>query len=470
MSFSIMGSYSGIDMATIDQMIEAESGKLRQFQSKQQNLTAEKNAWKDVNTRLDSLQKKMTTMKEAPLYNSKIATIDNSELASVTADSSAVSGDYFLHIEQLATRSQVNFGKILTADQTTSSELTLTTSLTLEDADGKSFNVDAEATDSLKDIVEKINAQSKEAGTSVSATIINDRLVFMDQKTGDRAINVTGDLATSLGVAAADATTNPGQKAVFTINGIQMESDSNTVDDAVEGLSFTLKQQSTTTQATNLTVKEDFESTTKAVKDFVDQYNSVMSFVDEQLDVGDPSADSNKTGSLVGDGTLIRAQSQLRSLMTSTNQDENGAFTQLKELGITVDRDGKATLDETKLTEALSENADGVKNFFTATVSEVNAAGETVEKEVGLSDRFTTIIDSYIQKDTGIISSRSSSIERTIEDIDDQITTFNRRLESKRQRYIKQFTALDTAMMQAESQLDYLMSTMGSMNTQSKSN
>ena len=108
-------------------------------------------------------------------------------------------------------------------------------------------------------------------------------------------------------------------------------------------------------------------------------------------------------------------------------------------------------------------------NFFHGTeetTETVTEDGVTTTKPVtkltGFADEARSLVNEYISDTTGIIKTKSDTYDHlTIKDINARIDTFNLRIESKREQYIKQFTALDTAMMQAESQLEYMMGQLG---------
>ncbi len=197
-------------------------------------------------------------------------------------------------------------------------------------------------------------------------------------------------------------------------------------------------------------MSEDPEKIISAVKEFVSQYNSTMSFIGEQLKVGDPSSSTNKVGALVGDSALVRLQTQLRSLVTSTVGTGSNTIKNVKDIGITVDRYGSATLDEAKLKSMISENPTAIEKLFT-----------TTEKN-GVADSMHALIDTFVSKKNGIISTKATTYDKMLKDISKQVEQFNERLVKKREYYVKKFTALDTAMMQAESQMNYLMSQMDS--------
>ncbi len=465
---SFLGSYSGITSDTIDQLIAAESGKLTQYQNNQTKLNNEKDAWRDVQTRLDNLSGKLDGLQDEATFNAKTVTSSDGDRVAATVGTTAVPGDYKIEVTQLATQTRLTSGTIAAATgKKSDADLALTGTLTLTNQDGKpSDEITIETTDSLKDIIGKINKQSKTTG--ISATVIGEQLVLTDSKMGERSIEASGSLAESLGLnknatGAAQAKQTAGQSAKIMVNNdIEITQDSNTLTDAIEGLTLTLKEAGTTT----VTIAEDLDKPIAAVKDFISQYNSALSFIGEQLDVGDPSADDNKTGKLVGNSSLMQLQSSLRSLMTTQVKNGNAAGDYSSDLGISVDRYGQLTLDEGKLTALLKENPTAAASFFEAEVD----TGKTVTKDgitekvmekVGLSQKMATLLNSYVDKNDGIIATKNKTYDNLIADITGKIGLFNERMETKRAQYVATFTALDKAMMEAESQLSYLTSQLG---------
>ena len=479
-SINFLGSYSGIDSATIDAMIEAESGKVVQYTSKQTSITAEKNAWKDINTRLDSLFTKLGTLGEEKTFQSKTTTSSDATKVAITAGTDSVASDYTIGVTQLATSTQITSDVIKSADDKIISikeSLGLSGTFTIinqenagPEVDGKpttgGFKIEISKEDSLKDIVGKINEKSKESG--IQAKIVDNRIVMTDSKMGDRTISFEGDLTGKLGFGEPGKVFDKvnGKPAILTIDGITVTRDTNSITDAVEGLTIDLKGVTEASKPVTIGIKEDTDTTVKAFQSFVDQYNSTLTFVGDQLDVGDPSADSNKTGALVGDSSLMRLESELRSLMTQSVNSGNPSYNNLEAIGISVDRYGKATLDSAKLKTALADDPTAVKKMlFQTTTTEtpgVDEKGEPTtvktEKEVGMAQKMRSLVDTYISEKTGIIATKSATYDKLSEDISKSITKFNERLEKKRENYVAMFTRLDTAMMQAESQLAYLQS------------
>lgn len=481
-SVNFLGSYSGIDSATIDAMIEAESGKVVQYTNKQTSITAEKNAWKDINTRLDSLFTKLGTLGEDKTFQSKSVTSSDESKVAITAGTDSVASKYSIEVTKLATSNQAISGVIPLAEGGTfkgslglSGKFTGISQSTKTDAEGESttgkFEINIAAEDSLKDIVGKINEQSKESG--LEAKIVDNRIVMTDSKMGERTLTFGGELAgdkgsmaEALGFSLVDDAYKGGQSAEFTIDGIEVTRDTNTITNAVEGLTFDLKGVTEASKPVTIGIKEDVDTTLKTFQEFVDQYNSTLTFIGDQLDVGDPSAEGNTTGVLAGDSSLMRLQSSLRSLMTQSVNSGNPSYNNLGAIGISIDRYGAATLDSAKLKTALADDPTAVKKIlFQTTTTETPGVDENgaptsvkTEKEVGMAQKMRALVDTYISEKTGIIATKSDTYDKSLKDLSSSIAKFNERLVKKRENYVAMFTRLDTAMMQAESQLAYLES------------
>lgn len=475
----MMGTYSGIDMSVIDQLVNAEKAKGVKFTNQKSKIEREQNAWKDVNSRLDSFYKKLEALSKTDTFESRTVASNVKEslalsvsLSTTTSTSNrAAEGQYRVKVEQLAESSRLTGSELDLESIYTELGLTGTVSFSVDSGEAISFDIDVK--DSLRSVTDKINAKSDDTG--VKASIVNNRLILTNTNLGESTITAATDVrdaegtqVNGLGLNAA--VLSKGQAAIFTVDGIEITKDTNTIDDVIEGLTFELTNVHAGEDSEVITIASDIEKTTTAVKEVVEQYNSLMSFLETQLDVGDPTLEDNKTGDLTGDGAVMRLQAGLRSLMTANIEgDFSGSIKNVKDLGISVDRYGMATLDEAALSDALKEDpANVAKFFFNQSLESVpveNEAGETVQenriKREGFSHLLQNFVDTYISSSSGIITNKNANYDKMIKDLNKQIESFNDRVDRKRDRYIKQFTALDTAMMQAQSQLDYLYSQLG---------
>lgn len=448
---SMMGAFSGVDMAMINSMIEAEAAKGKRFTAQKQEYTTSQNAWKDMNTRLDNLYNRLDDLQKPDAFNSKAVSMTGPENVKVTTTASAATGDYQLQVDRLATQTRLTGDQVgVTGDIRT--ELGHTGTLTVNGVD-----IAVEATDSLLAINEKINGSSDDTG--VRSNIVDNRLVLTHTEYGANDITVAGDVVGDLGLAGITADT--GQTSQFSIDGLVIERSSNTVDDVIDGVTFDLTNVHAEGETTRVSVTEDLDKAAETLEKFVEQYNSTQGFITTQLSVGDPSVSGNKTGTLSGDGTLMRLQSSLRSMVTS-RETHGTSLNGLQALGVTVDRSGVASFDREVLETQVKEKPNEVKDFFSSSTTIPGEAGaeDSVERN-GFSTDMRSLVNQYISSSNGVIKTRQDTYDRMIRDVNDRIDRFDERLEMRKERYIRQFSALDTAMMQAESQMNTMLGQLG---------
>ncbi len=464
MSINFLGSYSGVDQSTIDQLIAIEKRPLIQLSAKKTTMETQKNAWNDVRTRLTNLFDKIKALQNSETFSTKKAS--GGESATLTVSKNTPEGTYDISVSQLATRASVvggTIGAITAPDGESNTELGLTGKFSINGAAHESGNViEVTATDNVRTISDKINAISKESG--VRSAIIDNRLVLTNVETGETGINITdlegGSVLTEIGLNTAVTTENGGPKSIagknsiFTVNGVDVERASNSVNDVIEDTIINLTKAHETGKSDSIVVSKDISKVEEAVKEFVDQYNSTMTFITDKLKAGTPGESASR-GSLAGDSSLVRLQSTLRSMVASSIANENTGIGDISQLGVsTVDRFGQLTFDASKLTKALNEDPTMVQNFFNSK----NAEGI----EIGFVTRLNGYIDSF-SSSTGIIKGKTDSFDRSLKDINKQVDSFNLRMVKKEAYYVNMFAKLDTAMMQAESQMSWLTSQVSAM-------
>ncbi len=130
-------------------------------------------------------------------------------------------------------------------------------------------------------MIDKINETTKESG--VRASIVDNRLVLTDTNMGNSVITVSTDLqksenATVNGLGLDGAEQIAGNAAKFTVDGIEITRNTNTVDDVVEGLTFKLTNTHTEGTFETINVASDDTKTTEAVKEFVGEDSALMEF------------------------------------------------------------------------------------------------------------------------------------------------------------------------------------------------
>lgn len=475
-SSSYMGQYSGITSDTIDQLLQSDELRKIVIQNKIDKINTKSQAWTDISTRLGNLMSKLEALQDESTYQTKKVTSSDDTIATISGTSNSLEGSYDLVVKQLATSSKITGGIVSKADGTTkistkdalgySGKLTITNA-SANGSESKTIELDIKATDSLKDIANAINNAKDPSdstgtkGAGLKATIVNNQLVVTSEEMGDRTLTISGDLKDKLGFADDVVKRTKGQSAKFTLDGIEMERNSNTPTDVVDGVTFTLKKADPTKTIT-LGLTNDTDKELSAVKDFVNQYNSVMSFLSEKMDVGDPSKSDNKTGDLAGDSTLISLQSKLQStVLGGKSVDGVSAST----LGLSVDRNGTLSLDETKFKAQLAKNPNAVKDFFFVDTSSKYSTEKT---GTGYTADFKAVLDRYTSTKSGsegVISLRKSSYQSEIKDYNKQIERITEQIATKRARYVTMFTNLDTAIGNLQSQFSYFQSQNSSSNS-----
>lgn len=233
---------------------------------------------------------------------------------------------------------------------------------------GVAINYDP-AVDSLSTILNRIN--SSNAGVTASYDATSDRVVLTAKTTGSLRITVsdTGNLAAALGLDPNQQ--QLGQNAVYSLDGgaTWQYSTSNTISDVIPGVTLTLTR--TTSSPYSFTVEPNADAAVSAVKRFVEQFNSVLSFIAEKTAY---DATTKTAGTLLGDSAVRAVESTLRRLVTSPAIGVSGRYRTLADVGISfgavgsaVGSTGQLQVDENKLRAALQENPDAVFELFGAT-------------------------------------------------------------------------------------------------------
>jgi flagellar hook-associated protein 2 len=209
----------------------------------------------------------------------------------------------------------------------------------------------------LDDLATAINGMD----LGITANVVNDSsgslLSIVSNSTG-AANNFTISNDTTIGFTQATV----GQDAALTVDGIPVDSASNTVTGAVNGVTFNLLSASPGT-AVNISVQPDENAASTAISNFVSAYNTVVGDVNTQYAVGA----NNMEGPLAGDSTLALLQSDLLSAGGYTTG--SGQVETLADLGITMNNDGTLTLDSGQLDNAIQNNFGAVQSFMQGTSS-----------------------------------------------------------------------------------------------------
>lgn len=226
--------------------------------------------------------------------------------------------------------------------------------------------------------------------------------------------------------------------AKLKVNGVDVTRASNTVSDAIDGLTLTLTKTNIGSPVT-VGVAADTGTSQTNIGNFAKAYNDLNRILRE-LTAYDPA--TKKAGELNGDATIRSIQSQLRGAFG--NVASNGGFSSLSELGMTFASDGSISVNSSKLTDALANPAKSVSRVF-ATTNGADGLAALIDK------RITSMIST-----DGLVSGKVEGLNLRVSNLDKRTEALETRMTSIEARYRAQFTLLDTTIASMNATSTYL--------------
>jgi flagellar hook-associated protein 2 len=247
----------------------------------------------------------------------------------------------------------------------------------------------------------------------------------------------------------------PATDAVFSVNGIAMTRNSNTVTDAIAGVTLSLRAP--TAGAATVDLTRDTASLNTKMTDLVTAYNDANDLLNQ---VSDPKSTLDTYGAtLVGDSTVRTVRQQLRSLFQGTSSTPGTNVSAFWQLGLSVDEKGKMSLDSAKLDASLNNNFSDVVKSLTGNYDNLSAFSKAPAGLMGDAVRkLTNLLDPK-----GALMSQSESASSQNTKYQKDLTDLQTRMDSLLARYTKQFAAMDSLVGQVNSQKTSLKSTFDGM-------
>lgn len=505
MAIRIGGLASGMDIDTlVSDLMKAERIPLNKLTQKKQVLEWQRDDYRSMNTLLSEFDKyifdNMTLQKD---FLKKSVTSSMSHAVTATANASAGNVTTNINVTQLATSANWISGTSSYTPPTSDTEIEL--QVTNGDGSVKDVKLTINAGASLEDVLKQFSS-NKDLG--VTAFSESGKIVMSKNDTGSQASIKLIDsdaeaLFTSLGFTFDGGTKNlnvatAGKDAQFEINGLATSRSSNTF--TINNVTYTINDV-TNGKAANISVGNDTDNMVDKIVQFVNKYNEMIEKIngkisetryrdyqplsneekeamsEKQVELWEEKAKSGllKNDSILS-GTLTKMRSALYTPYTGTGS--NSDYNQLAQIGITTSsnyrENGKLSIDETKLREAIGKDPNAVFQLFSGAtkVTTTSADGttttqnSTVTSELGITNRLRSIISDTvksIEKKAGKAASTNQQflIGRNIVDLNSQIDRFESRLVQTENRYWSQFTAMEKAIQKANSQSTYLMQQFG---------
>ncbi len=302
------------------------------------------------------------------------------------------------------------------------------------------------ATDKASDVIKRINDSS--AGVMASYDVVNDRFVLSNKKSGDVGISledVSGNFLAATGLAGGSLVR--GQDMEFSINGgPALTARGNTItedDSGIPGLIVNVVKEG----ATTIGVLSDSSKIKSAINDFIAEYNTTQTLIDNRTASTIDAAGKVSTSVLAGESDAADIGSRLRRLTYGDVEGLSGVLNRLEKLGITTNgQDNKLSLsDPAKLDSAMATNLTDVRDFFT------NATN-------GLGTKLVKYLDTVVG-DEGALTKKQKLFTDQTASIDRQIADQERMVQVRRQQLIDGFVAMERAQSLSNAQLSYLQKT-----------
>lgn len=427
---TISGLGSSLDIESIiENLMKVEAAPRARLELQQGRVKARETALQGIQTKLQSVSSALEGLKSTGLWEDVQTVSSSSTSLAATLTGGAGPGGYQVEVTQLARAEQRSYAF---------SESGSATTMTIG---GKTINLAAGA--KLADAVSAINSNGE---TGVSAVAVGGRLVLSSRTTG---------AASTISASGTTITEEPermkaGLDALYSVDGVAGSSASNTLTEAISGVSLAVG--AVTQGAVTINVGEPGPNTTAiatAVKTFVGAYNAAVEAIQAKLSeepVREPSnQEQANRGVLFGDTGLTGLLGQMRQVISESGLASLGISTGAPSTGVTATSNsvrGLLVFEETRLTAALQADPLAVKTTLNT-------------PKTGFLAVFEPIVFGA-SRAGGTIAERISSATAESTALRESMTTLDERLEHREERLKAQFAAMESALARSKSQSEWL--------------
>ena len=367
---SIDGLITGIDSASIiEDLLAIQQRQIDSLTKKKDKILSKKTAVQGIEARLLSFRSIAAQLgrTQNSVLNSRTVSVSDDTLVSATATDKAAVGVYQIRVNSLASAHQIAAQGYADVD----SEVTQGT-LDLRVGSGPVTTITVNGTNNtLQGVADAINS----ADSDVTAAIVHDstggatpyRLILTSKRSGAaNASSVTNNLAASSGGAtqlafdlvnpveeAADASVSLGSGP----GAITVTSESNRIENLLGGVTLELLEADPAKQIT-LKVAQNTESAVASIEEFVDGFNTLMEFIDDQVRF---ESETGKAGVLLGNRSVIQIQDDVRRAVLEVVPGV-GSLNRLTAIGISVSDRGRLILNSTRLNDVLNGRVEGISS------------------------------------------------------------------------------------------------------------
>jgi flagellar hook-associated protein 2 len=427
------GVGSGIDTeAIISGLMSASRTPLNRVQTQKSQVSSAISSMSEVGNLLAKFKDAVSALDTIQEIGSFTAT-SSSKSVVATAAGGAQPGSFEVNVTQLASAFKAYSDplSITQANQALGQSGTLGLSV-----NGQSVSLDIQPTDTLDDLMQKVNT----SGLRVSATSFFDgqnfRMQLRGLDTGAESDVAVSELGTNFGFGNNVKST--GKDAQLEIDGFSVTSKTNQVQGAIGGVTLALTEVTST--PTTVTIASDGEGFQKKIQSMVDAYNGVVNRIHSDAGFGSVKATNAE---LSGDTALRGITSRLSSALTQTVG--SGKFQTLRSIGIELNNNGTLKLNSVALQRALAEDPEAV--------TKVLAGDDKTTK--GLADSLADVATDLLSA-KGSVQTRKDGLSARQKLLTDRADIEQGRLDRLETMLRKQFTEMDSTVAATKAQASFL--------------
>lgn len=397
MGISSPGLGSNLDVnGIVTKLMAVEQQPITQLDLRTASFKAKLTGFGTLKSVISQFQTALQGLANNSKFQGSLTSVGDTTVATASASTSAAPGTYSLEVSQLAQAQKLNAVGQVSDTAAIGSGATTTLSFDFGTISGGAYNSAAgsysgakftssgtgaktvtldSSNNSLSGIRDAINA----AGVGVTASIVNDgsgtpyRLSLAGNAPGISSslkLSVTGDAALSnllshdpgKDAGQALSQTQVAQNALFKVDGISVSKSSNSVTDAIPGLTLALAKTNVGAP-TSITVSRNTSTIVASVNAFVQTFNNTSA----NLQNATAYDATTKTGAVLnGESTVLSIQNQIRGVLSKPVAGGGSAYTLLSQIGVTIQKDGTLGVDNTKLQAALTSNFGDFAGLFSA--------------------------------------------------------------------------------------------------------
>jgi len=439
----ISGMASGLPPNIVEQLMDAERIPVKNMEQTKAKNEDKLKLVTDLESKVNEIVKNLSELTNTKGFSDKKLTSGDPNIADGTLDPNfAVPGDYSLEVLQLAQKPAAISNGFPDKDKSTMG----VGYIKFQTKEGSKEVYIKGETSTLNGVADQINA----ANVGLRASVIEDRkdpenpyrLLVAGLDTGnDNQIEFPKIYMLDGDQDMYFDESRPAQNAKIKIDGFEVELPENKVADLFPGVTLDLKQAAPGRQV-RINVKENYEVISGKIKSFVDAYNGVLAFIQQQHKLSNANGKSPQMGPLGGDGLLRTVESSLRNVIMNPQYSSATPIRLINELGIEFNRNGTLDFKQDKFNKVLQTNPQGVAEFF---------RGDGFK--TGFVVQVKSAVNNMVNSQFGPIGNRKKGMQDKIDQINKRIDNKERQLVQKEESLRKKFADLESKMSQLNQQM-----------------